>query len=95
MNLFEQLSAFFVRDALEEGRADPSLVQVSIDDSVIAGAKRHSLLLLVIFRDGVSTKIGHYGGPPIFACYSVDELCRLFAIVDGAFLQSFKEHIRW
>lgn len=77
------------------GAQTPPSVQVFIDDSVVAGTKRHSLFFLVIFRDEVPAKIGHYSGPPVFTGYGIDELCRLFGTVDGALLQCFEEHIRW
>ena len=76
------------------GAQTPS-VQVPIYDFVIAGANRHSLFFLVIFRDEVFAKISHYGGPPVFASYGIDKFCRIFGTIDGTLLQCFEEHIWW
>ena len=62
---------------------------------VVAGTKSHSLFFLVIFRDEMPSQIGHYGCPPVFTGYGVDEFYRLFGAVDRALLQCFKEHIWW
>jgi len=77
------------------GARRPPSVQIFVNDSVVAGAKNHSLLFLVVLRDEMPSKIGHYSGPPVLAGYGIDELYRLFDAVDRALLQCFEEHVRW
>ena len=77
------------------GARRPPSVQIFVNDSVVAGAKNHSLLFLVVLRDEMPSKIGHYSGPLVLTSYCIDELYRLFGAVNRALLQCFEEHIRW
>ena len=67
------------------GAQTPS-IQLFAYDFVVPGPKCHSLLFLLILRDEVSAKIGHYGGPPVFAGYGVDEFGWIFGTIDGGLL---------
>ena len=53
------------------------------------------LFLLLIFRDEVSQKLSHYGGPLVFTGDGIDELRWLIGTVDGAVLECFKEQVGW
>ena len=71
---------------MRRGAQTPPSIKVFINNLVVSGMKCHSLFFLLVLWDEVSTKIGHDGGPLVFAGYGVDEFCGLVGTIDGGLL---------